>query len=225
MKECLSDVFSWSIGNILYLKTINRQLILSWLIVWSNRTKVGLISSETLAGCFVAMVTECCSPDLQIFLYAPPLCPPSLFELMMRCWSRNITDRPTFEGLYQALRPHVNQWSTGGPLGPAGAPLRLRAPTAAGTPVWWQTWTWWTRTTLLESPGGWGPIWEENPSACAEPQRLISPFRNQMNFHRLFLCQMLPETWFPSRFWLPWSPEPDGVQPLVFLSAWFWLLL
>ncbi|XP_014885428.1 discoidin domain-containing receptor 2 isoform X1 [Poecilia latipinna] len=45
----------------------------------------------------------------QIFLYAPPLCPPSLFELMMRCWSRNITDRPTFEGLYQALRPHVNQ--------------------------------------------------------------------------------------------------------------------
>ncbi|KAM4746242.1 discoidin domain-containing receptor 2 isoform 2-T2 [Anableps anableps] len=45
----------------------------------------------------------------QIFLYAPPLCPPSLFELMMRCWSRNITDRPTFEGLYRALRPHVNQ--------------------------------------------------------------------------------------------------------------------
>ncbi|XP_061586604.1 discoidin domain-containing receptor 2 isoform X1 [Cololabis saira] len=45
----------------------------------------------------------------QIFLYTPPLCPPSLFELMMRCWSRNIQDRPTFEGLYQALRPHVNQ--------------------------------------------------------------------------------------------------------------------
>uniref|UniRef100_A0A3P8R3V2 receptor protein-tyrosine kinase n=1 Tax=Astatotilapia calliptera TaxID=8154 RepID=A0A3P8R3V2_ASTCA len=37
----------------------------------------------------------------QIFLYAPPLCPPSLFELMMRCWSRDIPDRPTFEGLYQ----------------------------------------------------------------------------------------------------------------------------
>ncbi|XP_013885188.1 discoidin domain-containing receptor 2 isoform X2 [Austrofundulus limnaeus] len=45
----------------------------------------------------------------QIFLYGPPLCPPSLFELMMRCWSRNIPDRPTFEGLYQALRPHVTQ--------------------------------------------------------------------------------------------------------------------
>lgn len=43
----------------------------------------------------------------QIFLYAPPLCPPSLFELMMRCWSRNIQDRPTFEGLHQALRPHA----------------------------------------------------------------------------------------------------------------------
>uniref|UniRef100_A0AAQ5XTU7 Discoidin domain-containing receptor 2 n=1 Tax=Amphiprion ocellaris TaxID=80972 RepID=A0AAQ5XTU7_AMPOC len=45
----------------------------------------------------------------QIFLYGPPLCPPSLFELMMRCWSRDIPDRPTFEGLYQALRPHVSQ--------------------------------------------------------------------------------------------------------------------
>ncbi|CAB1319274.1 unnamed protein product, partial [Coregonus sp. 'balchen'] len=45
----------------------------------------------------------------QIFLFAPPLCPPSLFELMMRCWDRDIADRPTFEGLYQALRPHVVQ--------------------------------------------------------------------------------------------------------------------
>uniref|UniRef100_A0A3P9L084 Discoidin domain-containing receptor 2 n=1 Tax=Oryzias latipes TaxID=8090 RepID=A0A3P9L084_ORYLA len=43
----------------------------------------------------------------QIFLYSPPLCPPSLFELMMRCWSRNITDRPTFDGIYQTLRRHV----------------------------------------------------------------------------------------------------------------------
>ncbi|KAL0979844.1 hypothetical protein UPYG_G00190560 [Umbra pygmaea] len=45
----------------------------------------------------------------QIFLFPPPLCPPSLFELMMRCWDRDIADRPTFEGLYQALRPHVVQ--------------------------------------------------------------------------------------------------------------------
>uniref|UniRef100_A0A3Q2YB62 receptor protein-tyrosine kinase n=1 Tax=Hippocampus comes TaxID=109280 RepID=A0A3Q2YB62_HIPCM len=45
----------------------------------------------------------------QVFLYAPPLCPPSLFELMMRCWRRDIPDRPSFEGLYQALRPHVRQ--------------------------------------------------------------------------------------------------------------------
>ncbi|XP_051535726.1 discoidin domain-containing receptor 2 [Myxocyprinus asiaticus] len=45
----------------------------------------------------------------QIFLSAPPLCPSSLFELMMRCWSRDITDRPFFHSLYQALRtfaPH-----------------------------------------------------------------------------------------------------------------------
>uniref|UniRef100_A0A8C6THZ8 receptor protein-tyrosine kinase n=1 Tax=Neogobius melanostomus TaxID=47308 RepID=A0A8C6THZ8_9GOBI len=39
----------------------------------------------------------------QIFLYVPSLCPPSLFELMMRCWSRNIQDRPTFEGLHQFI--------------------------------------------------------------------------------------------------------------------------
>uniref|UniRef100_A0A3P9AJP3 receptor protein-tyrosine kinase n=1 Tax=Esox lucius TaxID=8010 RepID=A0A3P9AJP3_ESOLU len=37
----------------------------------------------------------------QIFLFPPPLCPSSLFELMMRCWDRDIADRPTFEGLYQ----------------------------------------------------------------------------------------------------------------------------
>ncbi|XP_051750079.1 discoidin domain-containing receptor 2 [Ctenopharyngodon idella] len=45
----------------------------------------------------------------QIFLSAPPLCPSSLFELMMRCWSRDIADRPSFHRLYQALRtfaPH-----------------------------------------------------------------------------------------------------------------------
>uniref|UniRef100_A0A8C7X9U0 Discoidin domain-containing receptor 2 n=1 Tax=Oryzias sinensis TaxID=183150 RepID=A0A8C7X9U0_9TELE len=45
----------------------------------------------------------------QIFLYSPPLCPPSLFEVMMRCWSRNITDRPTFDGIYQTLRRHVRE--------------------------------------------------------------------------------------------------------------------
>ncbi|KAG7481023.1 hypothetical protein MATL_G00062310 [Megalops atlanticus] len=45
----------------------------------------------------------------QIFLSAPPLCPPSLFELMMRCWSRDIRDRPTFDRLHQALRPHASQ--------------------------------------------------------------------------------------------------------------------
>ncbi|XP_051548684.1 discoidin domain-containing receptor 2-like [Myxocyprinus asiaticus] len=43
----------------------------------------------------------------QIFLSAPPLCPSSLFELMMHCWSRDITDRPSFHSLYQALRTFV----------------------------------------------------------------------------------------------------------------------
>ncbi|XP_076127216.1 discoidin domain-containing receptor 2 [Alosa pseudoharengus] len=44
----------------------------------------------------------------QIFLSAPPLCPASLFELMMHCWSRDIGDRPSFNCIYQALRPHAN---------------------------------------------------------------------------------------------------------------------
>ncbi|XP_048857768.1 discoidin domain-containing receptor 2 isoform X2 [Brienomyrus brachyistius] len=44
----------------------------------------------------------------QIFLSAPPLCPPFLFELMMRCWSRDIGDRPGFEQLHQALRLHTS---------------------------------------------------------------------------------------------------------------------
>ncbi|XP_018584257.1 discoidin domain-containing receptor 2 isoform X3 [Scleropages formosus] len=45
----------------------------------------------------------------QIFLSAPPLCPPSLFELMMRCWSRDIRDRPTFDHIREALRLHTAQ--------------------------------------------------------------------------------------------------------------------
>uniref|UniRef100_A0AAY4BTD9 receptor protein-tyrosine kinase n=1 Tax=Denticeps clupeoides TaxID=299321 RepID=A0AAY4BTD9_9TELE len=45
------------------------------------------------------------SQGRQIFLSAPPPCPPSLFELMMRCWSRDISNRPSFNCLYQALRP------------------------------------------------------------------------------------------------------------------------
>ncbi|XP_036454084.1 discoidin domain-containing receptor 2 [Colossoma macropomum] len=44
----------------------------------------------------------------QIYLSPPPLCPSSLFELMMRCWSRDIRDRPSFSSLYQALRPHAH---------------------------------------------------------------------------------------------------------------------
>ncbi|XP_066569304.1 discoidin domain-containing receptor 2 isoform X1 [Amia ocellicauda] len=43
----------------------------------------------------------------QIFLSPPPLCPPSLFEVMLRCWSRDTKDRPPFHRLYQALREHT----------------------------------------------------------------------------------------------------------------------
>ncbi|XP_030647304.1 discoidin domain-containing receptor 2 [Chanos chanos] len=43
----------------------------------------------------------------QIYLSAPPLCPPSLYELMMCCWSRDISDRPSFNCLHQALRLHT----------------------------------------------------------------------------------------------------------------------
>ncbi|XP_062873692.1 discoidin domain-containing receptor 2 [Trichomycterus rosablanca] len=42
----------------------------------------------------------------QIYLSPPPLCPAPLYELMMRCWSREIRDRPSFHGLHQSLRVH-----------------------------------------------------------------------------------------------------------------------
>ncbi|KAJ8380316.1 hypothetical protein SKAU_G00010940 [Synaphobranchus kaupii] len=55
----------------------------------------------------------------QIFLSGPPLCPPSLFDLMMCCWSRDNRDRPTFERLHQALRPHtVTPRGNGGHMAP-----------------------------------------------------------------------------------------------------------
>lgn len=42
----------------------------------------------------------------QIYLSPPPLCPAPLYELMMRCWRRDIRDRPSFHSLHQALRLH-----------------------------------------------------------------------------------------------------------------------
>lgn len=74
--------------------------------------------------------------SFQIFLYGPPLCPPSLFELMMRCWSRNIPDRPNFEGLYQALRPHVNQWAAAAAGMCAALALLSTALAHLGVPEW-----------------------------------------------------------------------------------------
>ncbi|XP_053509953.1 discoidin domain-containing receptor 2 [Ictalurus furcatus] len=42
----------------------------------------------------------------QIYLSPPPLCPAPLYELMMRCWRRDIRDRSSFNSLHQALRLH-----------------------------------------------------------------------------------------------------------------------
>ncbi|XP_071981324.1 discoidin domain-containing receptor 2-like [Engystomops pustulosus] len=39
----------------------------------------------------------------QIYLSQTPLCPTPIFELMMKCWSRDIKDRPTFEAIHQFL--------------------------------------------------------------------------------------------------------------------------
>ncbi|KAG9467028.1 hypothetical protein GDO78_015752 [Eleutherodactylus coqui] len=39
----------------------------------------------------------------QIFLSQTPLCPSPIFDLMMKCWNRDIKDRPTFETIHQFL--------------------------------------------------------------------------------------------------------------------------
>ncbi|XP_053328314.1 discoidin domain-containing receptor 2-like [Spea bombifrons] len=39
----------------------------------------------------------------QIYLSQTPLCPTPIFDLMMKCWSRDIKDRPTFETIHNFL--------------------------------------------------------------------------------------------------------------------------
>ncbi|KAJ7308039.1 hypothetical protein JRQ81_008540 [Phrynocephalus forsythii] len=39
----------------------------------------------------------------QAYLSQPPLCPNSVFSLMMKCWHRDIKDRPTFEAVHLFL--------------------------------------------------------------------------------------------------------------------------
>ncbi|XP_069097450.1 discoidin domain-containing receptor 2-like isoform X2 [Pleurodeles waltl] len=39
----------------------------------------------------------------QIHLSQPPLCPTPVFELMLKCWSRDIKDRPAFEAIHHFL--------------------------------------------------------------------------------------------------------------------------
>uniref|UniRef100_A0A8C8SZ39 Discoidin domain-containing receptor 2 n=1 Tax=Pelusios castaneus TaxID=367368 RepID=A0A8C8SZ39_9SAUR len=43
------------------------------------------------------------SQGRQIYLSQTPLCPNSVFDLMLRCWSRDIKDRPTFDMIHHFL--------------------------------------------------------------------------------------------------------------------------
>ncbi|XP_029467551.1 discoidin domain-containing receptor 2-like [Rhinatrema bivittatum] len=44
----------------------------------------------------------------QIYLSQPPLCPNPVFHLMLKCWSRDIKDRPIFEGIHYFLVEQLN---------------------------------------------------------------------------------------------------------------------
>lgn len=41
--------------------------------------------------------------SFQIYLSQTPLCPNPVFDLMLKCWSRDIKDRPTFDMIHQFL--------------------------------------------------------------------------------------------------------------------------
>ncbi|OWK51906.1 Discoidin domain-containing receptor 2 [Lonchura striata] len=43
------------------------------------------------------------SQGRQIYLSQTPLCPNPVFDLMLKCWSRDIKDRPTFDMIHQFL--------------------------------------------------------------------------------------------------------------------------
>ena len=40
---------------------------------------------------------------MQVYLSRPPACPLSLYELMLRCWSREPEQRPPFSQLHRFL--------------------------------------------------------------------------------------------------------------------------
>lgn len=40
---------------------------------------------------------------MQVYLARPPACPQSLYELMLRCWSREPEQRPPFSQLHRFL--------------------------------------------------------------------------------------------------------------------------
>lgn len=41
--------------------------------------------------------------SFQIYLSQTPLCPNPVFDLMLKCWSRDIKDRPTFDMIHHFL--------------------------------------------------------------------------------------------------------------------------
>ncbi|XP_053329009.1 epithelial discoidin domain-containing receptor 1 isoform X2 [Spea bombifrons] len=43
----------------------------------------------------------------QIYLSRPPLCLPSLYELMAQCWARDCRERPSFQDIYHSLSAHA----------------------------------------------------------------------------------------------------------------------
>ncbi|XP_068106525.1 epithelial discoidin domain-containing receptor 1 isoform X2 [Hyperolius riggenbachi] len=48
----------------------------------------------------------------QIYLSRPPICPPSLYDLMMQCWARDCRERPSFHDIHALLTSHALCCST-----------------------------------------------------------------------------------------------------------------
>ncbi|XP_072288191.1 epithelial discoidin domain-containing receptor 1-like [Pyxicephalus adspersus] len=48
----------------------------------------------------------------QIYLSRPPICPLSLYELMVQCWARDCRERPSFQDIHALLTSHALCCST-----------------------------------------------------------------------------------------------------------------
>lgn len=95
-------------------KTFIVFLVWRWTVMMQWWYSDGVMMVMMYSSCNDYGISPCLwffSLRFQIFLSAPPLCPASLFELMMCCWSRDISDRPSFNCIYQAMRPQANPWT------------------------------------------------------------------------------------------------------------------